>query len=72
MEYLAVKLVRSSVEPLIEIEVESPGGCLDSEVPDLGPPSKIRTKHDKPSKIAGRLGSGFDRVLRICFLGANF
>ena len=30
------------MEPLIEIEVESPGGCLDSEVPDLCPPSKIK------------------------------
>ncbi len=47
MEYLAVKLVRSSVEPLIEIEVESPGGCLDLEVPDSCPPSKTRTKLDK-------------------------
>ena len=45
--YLAVKLVRSSVEPLIEIEVESLGGCLDFEVPDLCPPSKTRTKRDK-------------------------
>ena len=59
MDYLAVKLVRSSVEPLIEIEVESPGGYLHSEVPDLCPPSKIRTKHEKPSKIGALPPLGF-------------
>ena len=47
------------MEPLIEIEVESPGGCMDSEVPDLCPPSKIRTKHDKSSKIGALPPLGF-------------
>ena len=47
------------MEPLFEIEVESPGGCLDSEVPDLCPPPKIKTIRDKLSKIGALPPLGF-------------